>query len=211
MQDRIIIHFDVDSLEIKNRGNRSVKSGNRNYVLARFHFTPNWNDLTKQIILSKTGVDTVQDIIINDTYRIPNEFMIDSGQIVVSIFGGDRLTTNTAIINVEQSGYKPGAPPLPTEPTYGYVTTPNNTVMQITREGGVFYGLYQGRWVAFDASGGSEPPSASLEIDEKTLKFVGNVLSVNTTDNMITNNVQPITSHGVSLQVGNINALLEQI
>lgn len=72
----------------------------------------------------------------------------------------------------------------------------------------VFYnidGLEIGR--VKGGTGGGAP----LVIDETTLKYTNGKLSVNTTDTMAKDNAQPITSHGVALQVGNINALLEQI
>ena len=48
-------------------------------------------------------------------------------------------------------------------------------------------------------------------IDNGTLKVEGNVLKVNTTDNAEEDNTRPITSSGVHVIVGNIDALLTQI
>ena len=49
-----------------------------------------------------------------------------------------------------------------------------------------------------------------FEVDD-TLTFEGGVLSVNTTNTVAAGNLLPVTSAGVQVVVGNINALLETI
>ena len=49
-----------------------------------------------------------------------------------------------------------------------------------------------------------------FEVDD-TLTFEGGVLSVNTTSTVAAGNLLPVTSAGVQVVVGNINALLETI
>jgi hypothetical protein len=51
---------------------------------------------------------------------------------------------------------------------------------------------------------------ADFEVDD-TLTFKDGVLSVNTTGTVAAGNLLPITSAGVQVVVGNINALLETI
>lgn len=50
-----------------------------------------------------------------------------------------------------------------------------------------------------------------FEVDGKTLRMQGGVLSVNTTNRAEADNTQPITSAGVNTIVGNIDALLSTI
>lgn len=50
-----------------------------------------------------------------------------------------------------------------------------------------------------------------FDVDGKTLRLQGGVLSVNTTNVAEADNTQPITSAGVNTIVGNIDALLRTI
>lgn len=59
-------------------------------------------------------------------------------------------------------------------------------------------------------TGGSSGGIADFDVDE-TLTFKDGVLSVNTTGTVSAGNLLPITSAGVHVVVGNINALLETI
>lgn len=69
---------------------------------------------------------------------------------------------------------------------------------------------HEARLLWLEQNGGGSG-GGNFTIDNITLKLVDGKLAVNTTDDMEINKPQPITSHGVALQVGNINALLEQI
>lgn len=53
--------------------------------------------------------------------------------------------------------------------------------------------------------------TAEIKVDGKTIVQEDGVLRVNTTDKVETDNTQPITSAGVQMIVGNINAILETI
>lgn len=131
MQNNIYIPFTVSSFDIRRNDNRTVPSGNQNYIFAQFNFSANWSNLNKIAIFSKIGVDTVHSPIVDNVCKIPNEFMNSVGDIEVSVFAGDRRTVNTAIINVSKSGYKEGIPPLPSESSSIYVQTPDSSVPYI--------------------------------------------------------------------------------
>lgn len=156
---RGIIQFDIDGLNIVNRDNTRITSGNRNYIFARFRFTPNWNGLNKTVIFSKQDVITPNGIVIeNNMVQIPNQFMIDPGIINVAVYGGDRLVTGTATIEVTQGGYQESVPPFPPEPTFIYVQSSADgiTKIDVDRVSGEFTYLFEDEWHVVKG-GGSEP------------------------------------------------------
>lgn len=128
MQNNVYIQFSVSALEIFLQDKRSIPSGNQNYIFARFTFASVWDGLNKIAILSKDGFDPVHVPIDDDVAQIPNEFMDDPGEIIVSVFAGNRRTVNNATIIISQSGFLEGTPLQPPEPNYEYVQTPGNSI-----------------------------------------------------------------------------------
>lgn len=62
-----------------------------------------------------------------------------------------------------------------------------------------------------EGGGGTSGSGAEIKVDGKTIVQEDGVLRVNTTDKAEADNTQPITSAGVNMIVGNINAILETI
>ena len=79
-------------------------------------------------------------------------------------------------------------------------SSPGEPGWVLTTDGGT-----ETKWSAPGGNG-----SVSFETDE-TLKFEGGILAVNTTSDAEPDCTLPITSSGVAITVGNINALLETI
>ena len=93
-----------------NQQKLTVAADSKNYLKAKFNFcTKDWSDgikyalfthnnkTYKKILGAEDGVDA------NECY-IPPE-VIKQGKMIISVFSGDRITTNTVEINVDASGY----------------------------------------------------------------------------------------------------------
>ena len=107
--------------------------------------------------------------------------------ISVGVFAGDLHTTTPAVITARRSILcNSGSPADPSDEVY------NQLMEELNR-------IYD----AIVAAGG-------FTTDE-TLKLEDGVLSVNTTNEVATDNTQPITSAGVATTVGNIEILLATI
>lgn len=155
MQNNVYIPFTVNSLTIQNQLNLTVPSGNREYIIAQFTFAPNWDGLNKIAVFSKDGVETVNIPIVDDSCQVPNEFMEKIGTIEVSVFAGNRRTVNIATLNVIQSGFKEGYPPLPPEHNFVYVQSPNGSITQIREYYGYFQYHASGEWKTIQGGDGS--------------------------------------------------------
>ena len=105
-----------------NQQRLTVAADSKNYLKAKFNFcTKDWSDgikyalfthnnkTYKKILGAEDGVDT------NECY-VPPE-VIKQGKMIISIFSGDRITTNTVEINVDASGYTENIENEKTTPT----------------------------------------------------------------------------------------------
>jgi hypothetical protein len=141
---------------------QSIPSGNRNYIYLRFRFSNTWVGLTKTAIFSKDKADTAHVIIEDDTCLIPAVFMADPGRLSVSVFAGDRRTVNAVSINITQSGYQDGEPPLPPAPPSVYVQSPDGSVPFIKAEDGAVEFFYEGKW--HTVKGGAAGNATEIEM-----------------------------------------------
>lgn len=172
--NKVFIPFRVDTLSITKTTNRQVPTDNQNYIYAQFNFNSSWDRLNKTAIFSKKDTVTMHQPIIDDICQIPNNFLTEVGTIEVSVYAGDRRTVNMATVEVIESGFKDGIPPLPPEETYSYILTPNeHSVTVIQNVDGEFQGLVGGEFVAFgnDSGGGESRPT---NITSTTLEIGGN-------------------------------------
>lgn len=93
-----------------NQQKLTIAADSKNYLKAKFNFcTKDWSDgikyalfthnnkTYKKILGAEDGVDA------NECY-VPPE-VIKQGKTVISVFSGNRITTNTVEINVDASGY----------------------------------------------------------------------------------------------------------
>ena len=111
------LRFTVDGQEIRARS-VTVVADSRNYLVAEFVFSSDWEGLEKTAVFQQAS-GTVYHVLIQDGIcTIPAE-VIQVPWFRVSVFGGDRLTTNRVEVSVCQSGFLPGVtPPVPTPDIY---------------------------------------------------------------------------------------------
>ena len=81
-------------------------SGSKNYLLAFFDFTTkDWEQIdTKTAVFMNEQNDKIEVVISDGICFVPSEILKTSGFIYVSVYGGDRITTNWVSIFVDE-GY----------------------------------------------------------------------------------------------------------
>ena len=90
----------------------------RNYLSCAFSFGEDWNDMVKTAVFKKES--TVYHVVLSDD-KIATSAMpqLDAGKWEVSVFGGNRITADTATLNVFRSGYDTeNAPSPPAQSVY---------------------------------------------------------------------------------------------
>lgn len=87
-----------------------VVAGSRNYITCGFSFSSDWDGKVKTAVFRKG--DTVYNLVLSDD-EIPSSQMsfLDEGDWRVSVYGGDLITADTAILRVFPSGYHQGSAP----------------------------------------------------------------------------------------------------
>ena len=114
------LFFNIENQKIFYANNRPIISDSVRYLTAQFGFSEDWDGTAKTAIFSGKG-GTYEVILTNDACTVPYEVI--SGRFGVSVFGvrnGVRITTDTAYLCVQQSGYTPGETPSePTPSVYG--------------------------------------------------------------------------------------------
>lgn len=118
-----ILKFTVNNQRIYREDNFHVVAGSKNYLKSTFEFkTPEWEGKTKTAIFHADKPYSV--ILVNDTCEVPWEFTAEPGIKYVSVFAGDLITANKAIVKVWESGYKEGeTPEPPTHTVYEQIIT----------------------------------------------------------------------------------------
>lgn len=100
------LQFNVKHQIITRTDSFETVARSQNYLRAKFNFlTDEWQG-TKTALFEANG--HIYEVILdqNDTCYVPFEALsVGDSFIIVSVFCGDRLTTNTAKIYVRQSGY----------------------------------------------------------------------------------------------------------
>lgn len=112
------LNFQVNGQIISyNDGDVTPVANSLNYIKAVFHFNEEWDGLIKTSIWKK-GETTYSALIgLDDT--IENVNWLTEGEWEVSVWGGDLITVNTALVLVQPSGFDSGSiPPDPTESIY---------------------------------------------------------------------------------------------
>lgn len=115
------IQFTVTNQHIEAKTTGKIVADSRNYLEAVFFFvSPEWENLAKTVVFS-TKFGTYNVILENGTCMVPPECII-AGEMEVSVFGGDRVTTDVAKVKVHPSGYRKGeTPPAPTPDVYAQI------------------------------------------------------------------------------------------
>ncbi len=117
-----------------------VVSDSRNYLRARFSFSENWRGLTKTAVFQGADGQAYHMLLEDDSCVIPAE-VITPTRFFVSVFGGDRLTTDRAVVAVEASGFAAGVtPPTPTPDIYAQLVSTVETERQLAEAAAVTAG-----------------------------------------------------------------------
>ena len=105
------IYFNVRNQSISRANSMRVMSDSYNYLMAHFNFlTDDWSDVeSKLAIFSKDDKSFKTTLDRNGEAFVPWELLEEPGIIKVSVYGGSRITTGTANIDVLKSGYNEDA------------------------------------------------------------------------------------------------------
>lgn len=144
------LRFTVDGQEIRARP-VTVVADSRNYLVAEFVFSGDWEGLEKTAVFEQASGVVYHVLVQDGTCTVPAE-VIQVPWFRVSVFGGDRLTTNRVEVSVCQSGFLPGVtPPAPTPDIYDQLL---RSVAAEREQGGRF--RRRGRGRPADRGGGAD-------------------------------------------------------
>ena len=109
------IRFAVKNQALTRLDDNTVVEKSRGYLTARFEFSDDWDGLTKTAIF-RHNKGTPWEMLLDaeNVCDVPWEATL-AGEMEVSVFGGDLITTNAEAVIVEPSGYTKGE--TPSDPT----------------------------------------------------------------------------------------------
>ena len=108
------LDFFVDEQFIR-APHHKVVADSRGYLTARFSFGEAWQGLTKTAVFLGADGRTYHVLLTDDACEVPPQVLRPT-QFFVSVFGGDRLTTDRVAVEVAASGFAVGITPPPTTP-----------------------------------------------------------------------------------------------
>lgn len=133
------LSFKVDDQFIHGARYRVV-ADSKNYLCARFSFSECWRGLTKTAVFTGADGAVYHVLLEEDACLVPAE-VIRPARFLISVFGGDRLTTDHAVVEVEASGCAEGVtPPVPTPDIYAQLTDAVSTERQLAQAAAVTAG-----------------------------------------------------------------------
>lgn len=106
------LEFFVDEQFIRAPHHRVV-ADSRDYLTARFSFGEAWQGLTKTAVFLGADGRAYHMLLTDDACAVPPQVLRPT-QFFVSVFGGDRLTTDRVAVEVVASGFVEGITPPPT-------------------------------------------------------------------------------------------------
>ena len=106
------LSFEVTNQSIRRTDKNTVVADSKNYLYATFTFSDEWQGVKTAIF--KHGGEKYHVLLENDMCLVPWE-VIKQGILDVSVFCGDLITSSTAHVTVNKSGYSDGG--TPSEPT----------------------------------------------------------------------------------------------
>lgn len=116
----MIIKYNIHHQTIFRDDNSNVVADSVKYLRVKFKFTPDWDGMTKNIVLTHDEIaEPFTDFIVGDEYLIPSQ-VIQPPSFNLSVFAvgeGKRITTNEIRVEVKKSGYKEGITPYPPTPS----------------------------------------------------------------------------------------------
>ena len=223
----MIIRLQVFEQTLSIVETKSVpRKGSKDYLALQFTFSSDWKDLDKLCYLQHGEVSQPIDVV-DSLVEVP-EWFTEQDRFEVTLFGKSgtpEVPTNVVSLRLEKSNtlWEQDAPepqpswlakvidlnnhpPIPGEHGYWLLwdTDKGEYVESVIPLPEVSSGGSGGSWSQI-----SEKPFDT--IDGNTLVSRSGTLCVNTTDDAEQDNTRPITSSGVHVICGNINALLQAI
>ena len=203
------------------------RKGSKDYLLLQFAFSSDWKDLYKVCYLQKGDVSQPIDVV--DNFVEVPEWFTEQDSFDVTLFGksgNQEVPTNVVALQLEKSNtlWEQDAPEP--QPSWMAKIIDLNNHPPIPGDNGywLLWDTDSGVYVESDlplpeVSGGGGSGGSWNQISDKPFNTIdGNTLVnrsgtlyVNTTDNAEQDNTRPITSSGVHVICGNINALLQAI
>ena len=202
------------------------RKGSKDYLTLQFTFSSDWKDLDKLCYLQHGEVSQPIDVV-DDLVEVP-EWFTEQDRFEVTLFGKSgtqEVPTNVVSLRLEKSNtlWEKDAPEP--QPSWLAKVIDLNNHPPIPGENGywLLWDTDSGVYVESElplpevSSGGSGGNWSQISdkpfntIDGNTLVSRSGTLCVNTTDDAEQDNTRPITSSGVHVICGNINALLQAI
>ena len=221
----MIIRLKVFEQTLSIVDTKSVpRKGSKDYLLLQFAFSSDWKDLDKVCYLQKGDVSQPIDVV--DNFVEVPEWFTEQDSFDVTLFGksgNQEVPTNVVALQLEKSNtlWEQDAPEP--QPSWLAKIIDLNNHPPVPGNNGywLIWDTDRGAYVESDlplpevSSGGGSWSQISGKpfdtIDGNTLVNRSGALCVNTTDNAEQDNTRPITSSGVHVICGNINALLQAI
>ena len=221
----MIIRLKVFEQTLSIADTKSVpRKGSKDYLALQFLFSSDWKDLNKVCYLQHGEVSQPIDVV-DGLVEVP-EWFTEQDSFDVTLFGksgNQEVPTNVVSLRLEKSNtlWKQDAPEP--QPSWLAKIIDLNNHPPIPGNNGywLIWDTDRGAYVESDlplpevSSGGGSWSQISGKpfdtIDGNTLVNRSGTLYVNTTDDAEQDNTRPITSSGVHVICGNINALLQAI
>ena len=221
----MIIRLKVFEQTLSIVDTKSVpRKGSKDYLALQFLFSSDWKDLKKVCYLQHGDVSLPIDMVDN-LVEVP-EWFTQQDSFDVTLFGksgSQEVPTNVVALRLEKSNtlWEQDAPEP--QPSWLAKIIDLNNHPPVPGNNGywMLWDTNKGEYVESDlplpevSGGGGSWSQISGKpfntIDGNTLVNRSGTLYVNTTDNAEQDNTRPITSSGVHVICGNINALLQAI
>lgn len=106
------LKFRVHKQHISRTDGERIVADSRNYLSCAFSFSADWDGVVKTAVFKK-GSTVYHVVISNDKIAASAMPQLDAGKWEVSVFGGNRITADVAVLNVFRSGYDAENAPAP--------------------------------------------------------------------------------------------------
>ena len=221
----MIIRLKVFEQTLSIADTKSVpRKGSKDYLALQFLFSSDWKDLNKVCYLQKGDVSQPIDVV-DGIVEVP-EWFTEQDSFDVTLFGKSgtqEVPTNVVSLRLEKSNtlWEQDAPEPQPSWLAKVIDLNNHPPVPGNKGYWLLWDTDRGAYVESDlplpevSSGGGSWSQISDKpfntIDGSTLVSRSGTLCVNTTDYAEQDNTRPITSSGVHVICGNINALLQAI
>ena len=224
----MIIRLKVFEQTLSIADTKSVpRKGSKDYLALQFLFSSDWKDLNKVCYLQHGEVSQPIDVV-DGLVEVP-EWFTEQDSFDVTLFGkggSQEVPTNVVSLRLEKSNtlWEQDAPEPQPSWLAKVIDLNNHPPVPGNKGYWLLWDTDKGEYVESDlplpeVSGGGGSGGSWNQISDKPFNTIdGNTLvnrsgtlCVNTTDNAEQDDTRPITSSGVHVICGNINALLQEI